>query len=121
MPEARYNYRFREDFAAIYAQAFAYARYRALLRKRYAPEPFLSPAPWLGLARRILRLGGSRALAALRQARRGGARPPLERARFNAMLGQALGEAAGAIAFRVAPPDRRRPAPALTRPAQPHG
>lgn len=117
VPEARYNYRFREDFGAIYRQAFAYARYRALLRRRYAPEPLLSPAPWLGLSRRILRLGGSRALAALRP----GAQPPLERARFNVMLGQALGEAAGAIAFRVAPPLRRRAQPALSRPAQPHG
>ena len=110
VPETRYNYRFREDFPSIYRQAFSYARYRALLRKRYAPEPIFSPAPWLHLGQRLLRLGGSRAAAALRQLRQAGSRPPLERARFNAMLGQALGDAAGAIAFRVAPP-RRRAAP----------
>ena len=49
VPETRYNYRFREDFPTIYRQAFTYARYRALLRKRYAPEPLLSPVPWLEL------------------------------------------------------------------------
>jgi GT2 family glycosyltransferase len=107
VPETCYNYRFREDFPSIYRQAFSYARYRALLRKRYAPEPFLSPVPWLQLGQRLLRLGGTRAAAALRQLRRGGPLPPLERARFNAKLGQALGDAAGAIAFRVAPPRRR--------------
>ena len=104
--ETRYNYRHRDDFGAIYRQSYSYARYRALLRQRYAPEPLLSPAPWLELSRRILRLGGARALAAARHVRRGG-RPPLERARFNALLGQALGEAAGALAYRVAPPSRR--------------
>ena len=103
VPETRYNYRFRADFGEIYRQAYVYARYRALLRKRYAPEPLLAPVPWLDLSRRILRLGGSRAMAALNRAQ-----PPLERARFNVMLGQALGEAAGAIAFRVAPPRRPR-------------
>jgi glycosyltransferase involved in cell wall biosynthesis len=122
VPAARYNYRFRADFDAIYRQAYLYARYRGLLRRRYAPEPLLSPVPWLDLAGRILRLGGARAKAALGQARRGGARPPLERARFNARLGQALGEAAGAVAFRVAPPARRRDRPPrLAASAQPHG
>ena len=118
VPETRYNYRFREDFAEIYRQAFIYARYRALLRKRYAPEPFLSPAPWLALGRRIVRLGGARLFAALRP----GPRPPLERARFNVKFGQALGEAAGAVAFRVAPPFRRAaPRAAMPRPARRHG
>lgn len=123
VPEARYNYRFRADFAAIYRQAYAYARYRALLRRRYAREPFLSPRPWLALSRRLLRLGGSRGLAALR----GRALPPLEQARRSAMLGQALGEAAGAFAYRVPPPSRLTPPPDLQdarqsdRPAPRHG
>jgi glycosyltransferase involved in cell wall biosynthesis len=122
VPEARYNYRFRADFGAIYAQAYAYARYRGLLRKRYAPEPLLAPAPWLDLGRRILRLGAGRAKAALGQARPGGAWPPLERALFNARLGQALGEAAGALAFKVAPPGGRRARGAsLAASAEPHG
>jgi glycosyltransferase involved in cell wall biosynthesis len=122
VPEARYNYRFRADFGAIYAQAYAYARYRALLRRRYAPEPLLAPVPWFGLAGRILRLGGARAKTALRRARRQDGWPPLERALFNARLGQALGEAAGALAFRVAPPGRRRARPGpLAASAEPHG
>jgi glycosyltransferase involved in cell wall biosynthesis len=107
VPEAVCNYRFRDDFRAIYRQAYSYARYRALLRKRYAPSPLLSPAPWLGLAQRIVRLSGARVAAEVRRLRGGRPRPPLERAQFNARLGQALGEAAGAIAFRVPPPDRR--------------
>lgn len=121
VPDARYNYRFRDDFAQIYRQAYVYARYRGLLRKRYAPEPFLSPLPWLELGQRILRLGGSRAMVAVRGLK---GRPwqPLERARFNVMLGQALGEGAGALAWRVAPPQRRRgPRAHLSAPARPHG
>ena len=120
--ETHYNYRFRDDFSAIYHQAYIYARYRGLLRKRYAPAPLLSPGPWLDLGQRLLRLGGSRAMTALRGLQ-GQPRPPLEQARFNAMLGQALGELAGAVAFRVAPPQRRgaRPRPRMTEPARPHG
>ena len=73
VPETRYNYRFRDDFGGIYRQAYAYARYRALLRRRYAPEPLLSPAPWLEprpadpAARRCAGAGGAR------MPRRGGA------------------------------------------------
>ena len=76
------------------------------------PSPCSRPSPGSVLSRRILRLGRRpRALAALQP----GAQPPLERARFNVMLGQALGEAAGAIAFRVAPPRRPRCSSRLTR------
>ena len=100
VPETRYNYRFRADFGEIYRQAYSYAHYRALLRKRYAPAPLLSPLPWLDLTRRIVRLGAAGLLSTIRPSKRA----PLERARYNARLGQALGEASGAIAFRVAPP-----------------
>ena len=58
------------------------------------------PVPWLDLTRRIVRLGAAGLLSTLRP----GKRAPLERARYNVRLGQALGEASGAIAFRVAPP-----------------
>jgi glycosyltransferase involved in cell wall biosynthesis len=118
VPEARYNYRFRADFGAIYRQAYAYARYRALLRRRYAREPFLSPRPWLALSRRLLRLGGGRALAVM-SALGGRAQPPLEQAQRSARLGQALGEAAGAFAYRVPPPSRLTPPPDLQTDQQP--
>lgn len=100
VPEAVCHYRFRDDFAAIFRQSYSYARYRALLRKRHAPEPFLSRAPWLRLAQRLTRLTGGR-LAKTVLAR---PYPPLDRARFNYKLGQTMGEAAGAIEFGVPPP-----------------
>jgi hypothetical protein len=62
-----------------------------------------------------LRIGGGRALAALRGRRL----PPLEEARRSAMLGQALGEAAGAFAYRVPPPSRLAAPPDLQPDLQP--
>ena len=44
VPEAVYHYRFRGDLDAIYRQAYQYAYWRALLRRRYGGEPLLTPA-----------------------------------------------------------------------------
>jgi len=100
VPEAVVNYRFRDDLAGIYRQGYAYSYDRALLRRRYAPEPMLAPGPWLALGRRIARLQLRRLAWALRR------QPPSlsEQARFHRNLGYAMGQLSGALAFRVAPP-----------------
>jgi peptidoglycan/xylan/chitin deacetylase (PgdA/CDA1 family)/glycosyltransferase involved in cell wall biosynthesis len=104
VPEAVYHYRFRDTPHAIYAQAKSYARFRALLRSRYAGETRsrFAPMPWLagldevmrlsliGLGRRIVRRPAS----------------PLKQARSSRRLGRAVGDLAGALEFRVAPPAR---------------
>ena len=100
VPEAVVNYRFRDDLAGIYRQGYAYAYDRALLRRRYAAETMLAPRPWLALGRKIARLQLRRAVRTLR-------RQPQslsEQGRFHRQLGQAMGQLAGALAFRVAPP-----------------
>ena len=57
VPDAVYNYRFRDTPEAIYRQAYAYSRAEALLRRRHMAEPrFLAPRPWLSLASRTARL-----------------------------------------------------------------
>ena len=57
VPDAVYNYRFRDSPAAIYRQAYAYARSEALLRRRYAATaPLLAPGPWIELSMRTARL-----------------------------------------------------------------
>ena len=50
VPEAIYHYRFRGDLDAIYRQAYQYAYWRALLRRRYGGEPLLTPRPWTMLS-----------------------------------------------------------------------
>ena len=100
VPDAVYNYRFRDSPEAIYRQAYAYTRAEALLRRRYMAEPrFLAPRPWLSLASRSARLSAEwlKARALRRQ------RSLLERARFNRRLGTAMGSLAGSLAYRVAP------------------
>ena len=112
VPDAVYNYRFRDTPETIYRQAYAYSRAEALLRRRHMAEPrFLAPRPWLSLASRSARLSAEWLKArALRRER-----SLLERARFNRRLGTAMGSLAGSLAYRVAP---RIPggAPAAGRP-----
>jgi len=106
VPEAVVNYRFRDDLPGIYRQGYAYSYDRALLRRRYAPESILVPGPWLALGGRIARMQLRRLAGAL------GRRPPpslSDQARLQRNLGNAMGQLAGALAFRVAPP--RPPAP----------
>jgi GT2 family glycosyltransferase len=109
VPDAVVNYRFRDTLAGIYRQGYAYAHWRALLRRRYAAGPLLAPRPWLSLAARLSRLQLRRLVWALRR------RPPplSQQAYLHRVLGQTRGELSGALAFRVAPPrprPRERPA-----------
>ena len=96
VPDAVYNYRFRDTPEAIYRQAYAYSRAEALLRRRHMAEPrFLAPRPWLSLASRSARLSAEWLKArALRRER-----SLLERARFNRRLGTAMGILAGSLAY----------------------
>ena len=105
VPDAVYNYRFRDTPEAIYRQAFAYARSEALLRRRYAGAPLLAPGPWLDLGRRTARLS-----AGWVKRRLFGRSPDiLDQARFSRSYGTVLGDLAGSLAYRVAP--RRRGGP----------
>ncbi len=105
VPDAVYNYRFRDSPEAIYRQAYAYARSEALLRRRYAATaPFLAPGPWIELSMRTARLSAGW----LKHRLLGRRRSLLDRARFNRGYGTALGDFAGALAHRVAPRSRRR-------------
>ena len=117
MPDAVYNYRFRDSPEAIYRQAYAYARSEALLRRRYVRRTrrFLAPGPWLELSMRTARLSAGWAGNRLLGRRQG----LLDRARFNRSFGTALGDFAGSLAYRVPPRSRRRrgqPQPAQTAP-----
>ena len=47
VPDAVYNYRFRDTPEAIYRQAYAYARSEALLRRRYCRGALPRARPWL--------------------------------------------------------------------------
>jgi peptidoglycan/xylan/chitin deacetylase (PgdA/CDA1 family)/glycosyltransferase involved in cell wall biosynthesis len=100
VPGAVYNYRFRAELGAIRRQAYLYARYRALLRRRCVDEPLLAPNRWLGL------LGETARLALLRAANRalGRRQGPAERALLERNLGRALGTLAGSLRHGVAPP-----------------
>ncbi len=102
-PEAVVNYRFRDDPKAIYRQTYAYSRYRALLRRRYDPEPLIAPLPWIELAELGVRTAGKRLVDRLR-----GEDSALSRARYARIIGGLLGDAAGAIKFGVAPSRSRR-------------
>ncbi len=99
VPEAVFNYRFRSDPGAIFRQAHSYARHRALLRRRYDPQSPIAPLAWARLGLRIARLTGGR-MVRVALARPSG---DLDRARFNRRLGGLLGDAAGALAYGVAP------------------
>jgi len=105
VPEAVYNYRFRAELPAIYAQAFASARADALLRRRYVPDDpgRLDPGRWADWSLRTGRL----AACALKTRLIGRRCTELQRARFNERFGTALGDLAGALAHGVAP--RREP------------
>jgi len=109
VPDAVYNYRFRDSPEAIYAQAYAYARSEALLRRRYAANPpLLAPGPWIRLTGWAARLAAGRAKNRLLGRRQG----LLDRARSNRLYGTAVGDLAGALAWRVAPRGRGRTPPA---------
>lgn len=100
VPDAVLHYRLRHDPAARYRQTYNYARYRALLHRRYGPDAaFLAPRRWSGLAGRIARplLGRMAAAVPGRRVSRA------QRMRLAGKLGEAMGEMAGAIAFRTAP------------------
>ena len=102
--DAAYNYRFRDNPEAIYRQAYEYAHFEALLRRRYVTDTaLLAPGPWLHLSIRTSRLA-ARWLKRKMLRRR---ETPLDRARFNQRLGGAMGDWAGSLAFRVAPRVRR--------------
>jgi GT2 family glycosyltransferase len=102
VPEAVYHYRFRGDPEAIRRQSYAYAYYRALLRRRYGGEPLLTFRPWADLFGRAATLARRRAKAAL-------GRPGLRKQAVLAQAsGQLWGQIRGALAFRVAPPRQRR-------------
>ena len=110
VPEAVYNYRFRDSPEAIYRQAHAYARDQALLRRRYGdyPGPF-ALYPWLRLAMRTSRLGRE-------WLRRRWSWSVLDRARFYQRLGTAMGDLTGALAFGIGPRIRETgPATARSR------
>lgn len=104
VPDAVYNYRLRDTPEAVYRQAVSYARYRALLRRRYAPdEPFLAPGPWLRLFGDMANLG----VSGFANRVLGRRQSPLARARLSRRLGWTVGDLRGALAFRVAPPARK--------------
>ena len=111
VPEAVYHYRFRGDLAGIRRQAYAYAYYRARLRRLYGSEPLLTLRPWTMLAARGLRLARRRVTLALRPGSAGGEAGLQTRAALVRASGQLWGQIRGALAFRVAPPRpvRRRP------------
>lgn len=97
VPEAVYNYRFRTGAEAMRRQAYSYARFRALLRRRYAAGGWrFAPLPWL-------RLGAEAASIAVWRATRRRPLAPAEMGWFNRRLGGLQGDAAGALAFGVAP------------------
>ena len=110
VPDAVYHYRFRGDLAGIRRQAYAYAYYRARLRRVYGSEPLLTLRPWTMLASRGLRLARRRAKLALGSST-GGEASLQTRATLARASGQIWGQVRGALAFRVAPPRpvRRRP------------
>lgn len=98
--EAVMRVRCRAAPKGIYRQARNYARYRALLRRRYAPDAApLRPGPCLRLTGRMVRLAAARLL------REVGVKPrdPLVLAQLNLRLGTAAGSLAGALAYRVSP------------------
>lgn len=117
VPDAVYNYRYRQDLAAIYRQGFNYSYYRGLLRRRYAPGSMLSPWPWLRVGGRAASLQ-ARWLAGWLLRRQ---RSKADQARLMRALGGAMGDLAGSIAFRTAPPLPRlasgepAPSPSLRR------
>ncbi len=119
VPDAVYHYRFRGDLDAIYRQAYQYAYWRALLRRRYGGEPLLTPRPWAVLFGRAVVLARGRVKMAFGPPPRLRARAARARA-----TGQFWGQVRGALAFGVAPPRRevarpRRSAPATWRSPRP--
>lgn len=107
VPDAVYHYRFRGDLAGIRRQAYAYAYYRARLRRVYGSEPLLTLRPWTMLASRGWRLARRRAKLALHGPARG--ETDLQtRAGLARASGQIWGQVRGALAFRVAPPRHAR-------------
>jgi glycosyltransferase involved in cell wall biosynthesis len=108
VPDAVYHYRFRGDLDAIYRQAYQYAYWRALLRRRYGGEPLLTPRPWAVLFGRAVVLARGRVKMAFGP-------PPHLRARATRAraTGQFWGQVRGALAFGVAPPRPKRAARAV--------
>ena len=99
VPDAVYYYRFRDSPAAIYRQAYVYARSEALLRRQYVTDArFLAPGPWLRLATRTARL--SAGWLKHRLLGRGG---PVARAERSRKLGKAIGDL-GRVARLPRPP-----------------
>jgi glycosyltransferase involved in cell wall biosynthesis len=106
VPDAVYLYRFRAEPAAIRRQAHAYARHRALLRRRYAPDArALAPGAWAGAAGTLGRLLAWRLGRAVLRLPPDAAR----RAWFSRELGRTTGDLAGALRHGVAPLRRSLP------------
>lgn len=101
VPDAVYNYRYRENLDKIYRQNYNYQFYRALLRRQYVTdEPFLIPGRWLVLFRMLARQGLSYGVNRLLGRRQ----TPVDRARFSRTWGRLVGDLMGSLTYRVAPP-----------------
>lgn len=115
VPEAVYNYRYRDNIESIYAQGYNYGYYRGLLRQKYAPGNVFAPGPWISVLRRIGFIQSRRLYRVLRRKPRSIG----DQARLMRALGGAVGDLTGSLAFRVAPPLPRPANPPVTKPPSP--
>ena len=105
VPDAVCYYRFRDDPDAMYRQRYAYAYYRAKLRRQYAaPEPFLTASRWVPLLTRVARQTLSRQLNRML----GRCQSQSELARSDWLYAGVMGELRGSLAHRVPPAAARR-------------
>lgn len=103
VPEALIHIRLRADADAIYAQAYNYARYRALLRARYDESlNGMEPRTWLRATNRGLVLARWRLGKAMKNLT-GRRRDVVEQATYARRAGTFMGDLAGSLAYRVPP------------------
>lgn len=103
VPEALIHIRLRGDAESIYAQAYNYARYRALLRARYDKSPRrIQPGSWMRATQRGLMLARWRMGKAMRGVT-GGRRDVVEQATYARRAGTFMGDLAGSLAYGVPP------------------
>lgn len=103
VPDALIHIRLRGDADSIYAQAYNYARYRALLRARYGETPQkIRPTSWIKTTRRGLTLARWRVGKAVRGVA-GRRRDVVEQATYARRAGTFMGDLAGSLAYGVPP------------------
>ena len=103
VPDALIHIRLRAEADAIYAQAYNYARYRALLRARYDESlKGIAPVTWLRASQRGLVLARWRLGKAMKNLT-GRRRDVAEQATYARRAGTFMGDLAGALAYRVPP------------------